>query len=398
MSAKMNLNLDKMNSDKPVLIFHSIHYRGKRFRISSGQTIEIKFWDKDNQKVKRSRINYDLINKKLQSHQNDIERIILKLEGLNRPVEKEKIVAQLSWSNNFAGNENLLSVFKHFMNQHGKGKAQRTIDGLNTTYKHLANFYHLGKKITFQDFNQSFYNDFRMFLALSDNAFGFHIKNLKVFLKWTFDNGYHENENYRKWKVTHEDGKPVFYLKFDEIQTIRTKELEPRHDRVRDLFLIGCYTGFRFSDLHTLEPMHYKDGFIIKTTLKTKEPVKIPVVNELKTILEKYWTKDLPLPKLSNQKANQYLKELVEASEIDRDFLYIQKKGKEIIETNYKAFKMVSFHTARHTFITIALQLKVSPDTVRRIVGHKNFSMMARYTQNDDDYNKKELDKISLEK
>ena len=398
MGAKMNLNVDKNNTDKAVIIFHSIHYKGIRFRISTGQNIETKHWDKENQRVRRSRANHDEFNTMFKEQQNAIERIILKLERTNRPIDKSTIVAQLNWV--YDKKENNLSaplqVYEIFIKIYGTGKADRTVKGYNTTLSHLMNFQkELSRDLSFSDFTAEFYQQFRSCINMNDNAFGFHIKNLKIFLNWANEKGYHDLLHFKKWKTITEDGKAQFFLRHNEIKKIASLELPDRLERVRDLFLVACYTGLRYSDLSTLKPVHYQDETIIKTTEKTKTKVVIPVIPELKKILEKYWLQKKELPVITNQKGNEYLKEVGKRAELNRQFNYEQIKGSEIVSTTYEAWQMMTWHVARHSFITNCVQLGVSPKVVQKLVGHKTFKMMERYVQNDDAFNKIELMKIS---
>ena len=83
----------------------------------------------------------------------------------------------------------------------------------------------------------------------------------------------------------------------------------PSLDRVRDLFLVGCYTGLRFSDFSRLTPKNIADGFIEIEQSKTGDSVVIPVHSVIKKIIKKY--NGLP-PTISNQKFNTYLKDICE--------------------------------------------------------------------------------------
>ena len=216
MGAKLNLNLDKTTGTKPVTIYHSIHYKGSRLRISSGQAVEPKHWDKekDKQIVKRTKPNYDVYNSLLKKQQNDIERIILNLELSGKPVSKETIVIQLPWTNSIEVKDfKPLGLFKKFIEQHGSDRAARTIKGYNTTLSYLTNYeMTLTAPLSFKDFDDDFYKQFRDYLGMFDNSFGFYIKNLKTFLNWASDKGYNEYILFRRWKIPNEDGKAHFFV------------------------------------------------------------------------------------------------------------------------------------------------------------------------------------------
>ena len=320
MGAKLNLNLDTISGTKPVTLYHSIHHKGKRFRISTGQAIEPKFWDKDKQTVKRARENFDVYNSLLRKQQNEIEKIILNLELSEKQISKENIVLQLHWVNSVEVKDfKPVSLFAKFIESHGSGRAERTIKGYNTTLTYLKKYEtKFTEGLSFKDFNDDFYKAFRGFLGMYDNSFGFYIKNLKTFLNWSLDKEYHENISFRKWKIPNEDGKDHFFLKNNEIQILANFDFEPRLAKVRDLFLIGCYCGLRYSDLSTLKPIHVKDGMIVKIAVKTNEFVKIPVIPELQDLFNKYWKANQQLPIISNQKGNEYLKELAKKAELKK--------------------------------------------------------------------------------
>lgn len=75
-------------------------------------------------------------------------------------------------------------------------------------------------------------------------------------------------------------------------------------DRVRDLFLVGCWTGLRFSDFSRIAPENIKGDFIEIETQKTAEPVVIPIHTTVKQIMKKYkgkYPNSLP-PAISNEK------------------------------------------------------------------------------------------------
>lgn len=399
MGAKLNLNLDKATGIKPVTVFHSIHYRGNRFRISTGQAIEPKYWDNDPDKqiVRRTRANFAAFNSLLSKQQNDIEKIILHLELIGKPVTKQNIVLQLPWVNSAEVKEfNPISLFTKFIEVHGIDRAARTIKGYNTTLNFLKK-YEAAQcvELSFNDFNEDFYKQFRAFLGMFDNSFGFYIKNIKTFLNWANDKGYNDALHYRKWKIPNEDGKDHFFLKMAEIHSLANFEFEPRLQKVCDLFLMGCYCGLRYSDLATLKPIHVKDGVIIKIAKKTNEFVKIPVIEPLQILLNKYWSNGQTLPVISNQKGNEYLKELSKIAGLTRCFNYVQKKNKAATETTFEAWQMMSWHVARHSFITNCIQIGVPQEVVRRVVGHSSFQTLKKYIQNDDEFNKKEMMKIS---
>ena len=86
------------------------------------------------------------------------------------------------------------------------------------------------------------------------------------------------------------------------------------------------------------------------------------------------------LPKLfSNQKTNEYLKELGELAGITESILIIKYRGIEKVEFLEPKYKFISSHTARRTFVTLSLEKGMRPETVMSITGHKDYKTFKKY-------------------
>lgn len=178
------------------------------------------------------------------------------------------------------------------------------------------------------------------------------------------------------------------YLNNDELLKIYNCDFSKRKklDRVRDIFLIGCYTGLRFSDLSQLKSDNIsEDGTITVKTQKTGKTVVIPIHTIVRTILAKY---NNELPKmLSNQKFNDYIKEVAKAADIDESiFLQTTKGGLSYTETVPK-YSLVTSHTARRSFATNAFLAGVPTISIMKITGHKTESAFMKYIKISDKEN-----------
>jgi integrase len=398
MLPKFNLNLDKATGEKPVMVFHSIHFKGNRFRIATGYRISPAHWDRVKQEVKRTRPNFGEINRALIKQFNELEKVCIQLSEKGNPINKETICTRLSFYKATGTQKekdfSLSSFFEEFIKEYGRDKGERTLKGYKTAINHLKAYLQANSRPdSFECLNGDFYHHFRLFLELPDNTFGQHIKNLKVFAKWAFEKGLFETEFWRKWKVT-EEKKEQFFLKWEEVKKIETLELDERLSKVRDMFLLGCYTGLSYSDLTELSPKHLNGQTIIKHRAKTGTLLTIPVNDKAGKILSKYWDNKKPLPTISNQKGNEYIKEIGKKAGFTHLFNYVQSANGKRTETALEAWEMMHWHTARHTFITNCIHLGVSPEAVRRIVGHSSFKMLEKYIQNNPDFLQKEIRKL----
>jgi site-specific recombinase XerD len=162
-------------------------------------------------------------------------------------------------------------------------------------------------------------------------------------------------------------------LTAEELERVAAKSfVTERLSQVRDIFLFSCFTGLAYADLQKLKRSEISTGidggkWIFTRRQKTDTPSRIPILPTAQQILEKYLDhplcreKDKVLPILSNQKMNQYLKEIADTCQID---------------------KYLTFHIARHTFATtITLSNGVPIETVSKMLGHRNLKTTQHYAK-----------------
>lgn len=248
------------------------------------------------------------------------------------------------------------------------------------------------KRPTFDDIDLDYYLGFVEFLTAkgySPNTIGSRVKGLKLFMNEAYERDLHTNLDFKKKRFSKpkEETNSV-YLNNDELLKIYNCDFSKRKklDRVRDIFLIGCYTGLRFSDLSQLKSENIsEDGTITVKTQKTGKTVVIPIHTIVRTILAKY---NNELPKmLSNQKFNDYIKEVAKAADIDESiFLQTTKGGLSYTETVPK-YSLVTSHTARRSFATNAFLAGVPTISIMKITGHKTESAFMKYIKISDKEN-----------
>ncbi|MDV3569017.1 integrase [Elizabethkingia anophelis] len=172
------------------------------------------------------------------------------------------------------------------------------------------------------------------------------------------------------------------YLNEAEINLIYNYDLSDnkRLDNVRDLFITGLWTGLRISDLKRINSFDMSHNRIkISETEKTDTFVEIPIHPQLRQILEK---REGVLPEISDQRFNEYVKELCELVGINEVIL----GGLRNPETNRKEkgnfpkFKLISSHTCRRSFVSNHYG-KLDDKTIMAITGHKSHSQFLDYVK-----------------
>jgi site-specific recombinase XerD len=256
--------------------------------------------------------------------------------------------------------------------KHGKKLSLGTIKSYGTTLNHLLSF---NSDIDFKDINSAFYNDFNDFmnkLNLAPNTKGRHIKTIKSFLNEANEEGISNITEHKKktFKVVKEDVETI-YLTRDEVDLIYNLDLSENKklDRVRDLFVIGANTALRFSDFTRIKPENIKDGILEIRTQKTDEVVCIPLHWQVNEILTKYGN-NLPRA-ISNQKMNDYLKELGRLAKINT---MVMVNGELRIK-----YELISSHTCRRSAATNMFLADIPAISIMKLTGHRTDRSFMKY-------------------
>ena len=407
MSAKLKLNLDKPNINlddakamNKTQIFHSITYKGVRFRLFTGELVVPKYWDKKKQRVHSNAPQAANINAILKMQQNEIYDITTRLIIQKNKVNKETVQPLLSFSSKVqASTFSVIKAFDQFISFNKKSCAIATIKSYTSTKKHLEKLSAIKRlNLEFDIFDKNFLTIFEEYffedLKVFQNTYSKNTTVLKTFLKWAFEKGYHSSTHYQLYKVKEESNKSVVFLTLDEIARIEELQLTDHLDKIRDIFLIECYCGLRFGDICKLKSEHFKDGGIEIRAQKTNTILRIPFNNNLRRIFDKYTVgTEIKVPVISNQKTNDSIKQICRLAKIKTPTVYTQFRGSRKTETIYEKWELVSTHTGRHSFITNSIEKGMDAETIKKIVGHKKHETFAKYSQYNSEHTKAQMSK-----
>ncbi|SDK79434.1 Site-specific recombinase XerD [Salinimicrobium catena] len=385
--------LKEPKAKEETLIYMLFRYQYKRFKYSTGEKILPKFWNVDKQRVKETKQfrEYPEFNARLNNFETAINTAFRKLlnDGIqpNNTILKKTFEAELS-GNILQGNKlTLLEFIKNYIEESKAHKKEGTVKVYTTAYRYLKKYSaYLNKEIDFHSINLEFYNQYVSFLSLehklASNTVGKHIKTLKTFMNEATDRGYNTNLAFkkRKFKTLREESDSI-YLTLDELEKFEKLDLSasPRLEKVRDLFLIGCYTGLRFSDFTQIKPENIitEKSIIQVRTQKTGERVSIPLHKTVKKILAKY---DNHLPKAyTNQVMNRYLKDVASLAGLKETVETTITRGGKVEKTLSKKYDLVSTHTARRSFATNLYLADVPSISIMKITGHKSERSFLQY-------------------
>ncbi len=252
-----------------------------------------------------------------------------------------------------------------------------------TTARHLHEYAeYVGKPdFEFSEIDHKFYDGFVAYLQgkeFTQNSVGKYIRALKVMLGDAVMKGVNDNISFKSFYVFNEDVDSI-YLNEVELQQIKEVSLStiPHLDRVRDWFLLLCWTGCRYSDLHKVVTNDIKDGCISFHQQKTSDKVMIPLHPVVLEILDKY-DNNMPKP-IANQKFNEAIKDVCCHAGINGVETMTRTVGGQLKTEKFEKWKHVSSHTGRRSFCTNMYKRGLPTLMIMSISGHRTEKSFLKY-------------------
>ena len=405
----INFYFPRYKSKKPELtIFCRIYENRKEVNLNTACKCDPQFWDKTRQRANLRKAKNPIqknilgnINKILDSYENKINDIIYNVRSKNPIANFSEIIEAIN--NHFNKKEvTLYTAYEDFLkiksNEVSKEALQKykRVKSLLLEYEKKYNL-----KLSFDKITPIFFDKFYIFLTqekedkkMLNNTAHKTIQFLKSFLIWAnIKANLTDNNSYKSFKSKSEQNEVIYLTNAELMKLYDLKIEDAKYNRVRDLFLFQCFTGVRYSDIENLQRVDIVGSTWKLRTQKTRDIIEIPLNNYALGILAKYSNWEKPLPIISNQKVNKYLKDLCELAKIDTPIKIVKYQGTERKEKTYKKFEVVSSHTARRTFISLSLERGMKPDVIMAITGHKTYKMMQKYLKIADQHKRDEMDK-----
>jgi hypothetical protein len=340
----------------------------KNFKYSTGKKIHPKNWNSSS-RLPKAKAGTE--GKALKRIANSLSEYSKLLDDLLYEFEKDKIVVtknllrkrfdqhfKQSSANIEQSNLTVVELVQLFIDTKNKSGGQSK--SWNEKYSNLKNklseFEKFRKQIIeFDQIDYDFLDEYSGYLRqlkekpYNDNTLYRHINFFFTFINWA--RGKYHNLEKLKNPIRSYDSDDV-HLTDKEIALIEKVEL-PREtlERTRDLFLIGVYSGQRYSDYSVFELADVKGNMIIKRAEKTETESFIPLVPKLKSLLEKY---NWELPEMKVQKFRNRIKEICKICEINTTIKQTTYRGNEKVIEYKEKWQVVSSHTARRTYINVS--------------------------------------------
>lgn len=390
-------------------------YSGNRIEFTTGYRIDEAKWDADTQLVKNGCTNKlkqsaSEINADLRKYYTDIQTIFKEFEILGCIPSPEQVKNLFNERNKKTENkeetedkkeiESREAIFERAFGEFVKESGSQN-NWTNATYEkfaavknHLNNF---DPHLIFEAFDEKKLTDYVNYLRdkknMRNSTIGKQMGFLRWFLRWGLKKGYNTNNAFDLFKPKLKTTtKKVIFLTWDELTQLRSYPIPATKqylERVRDVFLFCCFTGLRYSDVYNLRRSDIKADHIEITTIKTADSLVIELNDHSKNILEKYkevhFEHGKALPVISNQKMNDYIKELAELAEINEPIRETYYRGNERIDDVTPKYALLGTHAGRRTFICNALSLGIPAQVVMKWTGHSDYKAMKPYIDIADD-------------
>lgn len=363
-----------------VPIYYRLRLQNEKMEASTGQSVEPRFWDKQNQKAIKCP-EAKLINSVLHTLKTELIRAITNLHLSSseltvdniRKVLKGEVVKETYYLIKVTTEHNKL-----FEQQVGIKYSWGSYKNYRTTLLFLREFveYQFNKyDIPLSEVNQRFCELYFVWLTTKktskQNGAAKHLQRLKKIMNYAIRMGYLVTNPLQSYSISM---KPVarVALTWEEIAQIQHLPLQTEIlNHIRNIFIFQVFTGLPYADIKVFSKKHLMKGvdgkfWIRMERTKTHNPFSVPLLPVAMEILQRYMKTDAPADEpiftvLSNQKMNQNLKIIQEVAGISKN---------------------LHTHLPRHTFAsTVTLLNGVPIETVSKMLGHSKITMTQVYAK-----------------
>ena len=404
MNYSFRLKYPKIDKESLIYFTASFKNEGKTFVYSTGENIHPKEWDFANKRPanlsgrKKDAELRRAIDIQLSRYSNFYIELLSRYKTINEvlTIEQAKEEFNIEFKKVSKNTSDFFKVYDLFLifkkeDNSDQANTESTIARYEYNRNLLEGFQQSKNyNLRFNTINRDFYNSFISYCVQtknhSANTLSRNVGLFKTFMNWALFHKYTYNDDYKTFKNIKRFKTDEIALTKEQVDEIANFDLgdNDKLTRVRDLFIFGCSTGMRYSNYSTIKKNDVVDDFINVVDAKDRsKSLSIPLNKFSRSILEKY---DFKLPKISNQKFNNYVKELFEKMEYNLVVKKTMRYGNEIIETESSVYERVSSHTARRSFITIMKNEGVPDKVIMSYTGHKSIEVFNNYYRPNQDH------------
>lgn len=261
-------------------------------------------------------------------------------------------------------------------------KKGKYLSSFKNMLEHFLNYQdHVGHSFTTKEIGKEEIDDFVEYLHIEKELKISTIKGMIVKLKYLLEkaylNGWAVDDSYTDAKVRENESNQI-YLSEKEVARIYYYDgLTKKQEEIRDLFIVGCMTGQRYSDYSRLTKDNIVGDNIHVIQQKTKNKAVVPMTDYVREIFEKYGG-ELPKARCI-QYFNKSIKVICRKVGLTDLVVYEEEQAGKIVMVKKEKCDIISSHDARRTLVTNMLKDNVPPQAIRKLTGHKSTACFDRY-------------------
>jgi len=365
-----------VKSKDETLIYLTYYFNGKRMKMSTGEKILPRNWNKEKCRPRANAPSADTLTVYLDRLESKVKETHLALKSEFTQVTPD--VLRRAMSSGQRGQESFVKFFARFIEESTPHRPPGSMEVYRSAYKLLSGY--VGAK-EFEDIAPQWFVRYQGYMerhGYSANYIGKNVAIIREVITIAKKQGLTKNDTYRDpdYRKPSEEVQTI-YLSEYELLKIYGIELPDYLDRVRNRFLIGAYSGLRFSDSAKITPQSIRDNLLFDRNIKTGANVVIPIHWVIEQIMADH-PDGLP-PSISNQKTNRYLKEIGKRAGIDEQVTVSKTKGGRVVSVSCPKYEMITTHTARRSAATNMYKAGIPSISIMKITGHKTESSFMKY-------------------
>ena len=387
---KYNINFYLRHGVRGSAIRAVVNYNGKSVERSlSVPPVAPEYWDNKRQRVRHGSSSAVDINTAITAAEDRVSALFTQCGKELRIASTKEVGDALSGLRSQSSNADTMTLYTSYI------KEQSVVNGW--TQRYLGNIISLGRILRqsgvldcqVTDIDGHHMKDFVRHLVgrgVSNNTVRNYLTHLRTFLRWCEQNGNSVPPSAFsvdiRLKVPRSE--PLF-LTPDEIHRIATLDLEEGTfpSLVRDIFLLQCYTGLRFSDAVDLRWSDITPSYIRVTTRKTVDELTIDLNDHARGVLDRYrhleGVTERVFPRVGLTAFDTHLHHIGQMAHIEAPVTVVTTSGGIRTEHVVPKWQRLSSHVGRKTFISLALSAGVPHAVIVKWTGHRNMDAFMRY-------------------
>ena len=411
---KANFNLRQPQSERPTNIYLIVRINQKQAKLSTGVKVYPEQWNIKKQEAyiscrltESDNINNTIANKKLLELRSQFEEfkrylcdnpselensweLLRKYIYKDNDMQRTKKINAIHWLRDIIANDKTIKTS-------GEYKRGSTMETYLIVLKDFQTFLKENGKdtISFDDINLALIKEYETYLfnkkvngerTTATSTVGNKCVQLIGIIKRAepynlIDIHEAKLDKYSKPR-SRQGNENEIYLTEEEINKIHSLKLPYKEEVARDIFILQCWTGQRFSDIKSLNKGIVKEtsnGKVLEIVQQKKtHRVTIPLFPIALEILEKY---KFNLPEISENTMLRYLKKIGLKAVLTDQHIVTEDRGGSVTNTTKQRWELIGTHTARRSYISNMLKRGYDSHLLMKITGHTTEEAFKRYVK-----------------